>query len=144
MVDRAFIDTNVLLRAFHDTFAEHKSNRALVDRLLEEKYELWISQQVIREYLVQTTHPKTFSIPLSLETIMEQLKGITSICRIADETDDVTTQLLNLLKTYPTAGKQVHDANIVATMLAYDINTLLTLNIEDFKRFEDKITIISP
>ena len=44
---------------------------------------------------------------------------------------------------YPTLGKQVHDANIVATMLAHGIDMLLTLNVDDFKRFEDKITLIS-
>jgi predicted nucleic acid-binding protein len=144
MGDKAFVDTNMLLRAFYDTFPEHKTCRALFDRLVSEDYELWISRQVIREYLVQTTHPRTFSTQLSLETVTGQLNNITSICYVADETDIVTTNLLGLLKDYPTAGKQVHDANIVATMLAYDINTLLTLNIDDFKRFEDKITLISP
>ena len=144
MVGKAFVDTNMLLRAFYDTFVEHKSCRALFDRLLGENYELWISRQIIREYLVQTTHPRTFSPQLSLETVSEQLNKITSICQVADETDEVTTRLLALIKQYPTAGKQVHDANIVATMLAYDINILLTLNIDDFKRFEDKITLISP
>jgi predicted nucleic acid-binding protein len=72
------------------------------------------------------------------------LEGITAICKVADETAQVTTQLFALLKAHPTAGKQVHDANIVATMLAYDIDTLLTLNIADFKRFESKIKLISP
>jgi len=40
-------------------------------------------------------------------------------------------------------GKQVHDANIVATMQAYGISHLLTHNIADFKRFESFITIVS-
>ena len=37
-----------------------------------------------------------------------------------------------------------HDANLVATMLAYGIDTLLTFNIDDFKRFGDKIKLVSP
>lgn len=32
-------------------------------------------------------------------------------------------------------GKQVHDANIVATMLAYGVPALLTHNGRDFERF---------
>lgn len=64
--------------------------------------------------------------------------------QIADETATVRDTLIDLLKTYPTKGKQVHDANLVATMLANGIDTLLTLNIKDFKRFADKITLISP
>ena len=83
--------------------------------------------------------------PLIIAVVLNtmQLEGITRVCRVANETAEVTTQLLGLLKDYPTRGKQVHDANIVATMLAYDIDTLLTLNVDDFKRFEDKITLVS-
>ena len=52
MVAKAFVDTNILLRAFHDTFPEHVAIRALFDQMLEDEYELWISRQVVREYLV--------------------------------------------------------------------------------------------
>ena len=39
-------------------------------------------------------------------------------------------------------GKQVHDANIVATMQAYQIPYLLTANIGDFNRFSTLITLL--
>ena len=32
-------------------------------------------------------------------------------------------------------GKQVHDANVVATMLAHGAGTVVTMNVEDFARF---------
>jgi predicted nucleic acid-binding protein len=135
---KAFVDTNILLRAFHATFAEHKRVRALFDRMLDEDYELWISRQIIREYLVQVSSPRTFTEPLSIDTVLKQLEDIRKICRVADETEQVTAQLVALLKAYPTAGKQIHDANIVATMLVNGIDTLLTLNTADLKRFSDK------
>lgn len=53
----------------------------------------------------------------------------------------VTAQLLTLLTELPGGGKQVHDANIVATMLAFDIPTLLTQNVGDFRRFDQRIRI---
>jgi predicted nucleic acid-binding protein len=140
---KAFVDTNVLLRAFHNTFPEHARARAMVDRMLDDGNELWISRQVLREYLVQATSPRTFVEPLSIDTVLKQLEGIRSVCRVADETELVTSRLLELLKTHPTQGKQVHDANIVATMLAYDIDTLLSINIEDMKRFADKIKLVT-
>lgn len=40
-------------------------------------------------------------------------------------------------------GKQVHDANIVATMSMHGIETLVTLNVDDFARFTDRIEICS-
>ncbi|MEH2170887.1 MAG: hypothetical protein V7K41_30400 [Nostoc sp.] len=39
-------------------------------------------------------------------------------------------------------GKQVHDANIVATMLVYGIPQLLTHNTSDFARFSGLITVL--
>jgi predicted nucleic acid-binding protein len=53
-------------------------------------------------------------------------------------------RLLSLLATHPVAGRQVHDANIVATMLANGITRLLTFNIADFRRFAGLIAIESP
>ena len=40
------------------------------------------------------------------------------------------------------AGKQVHDANIVATMLVHGITQVLTHNITDFARFSSLITVL--
>ncbi len=54
----------------------------------------------------------------------------------------VLDHVVNLLQTIPTAGKQVHDANIVATMQAYTIQHLLTHNVSDFNRFAGLITIV--
>ena len=62
---------------------------------------------------------------------------------MADDTVLVTGQLIKLLRNFKVGGKQVHDANIVATMLAYDIPCLLTHNIKDFQRFERMISIES-
>jgi predicted nucleic acid-binding protein len=42
----------------------------------------------------------------------------------------------------PSGGKQVHDANIVATMLVYGIPKLLTHNTTDFARFSELITVL--
>jgi hypothetical protein len=42
------------------------------------------------------------------------------------------------------AGRQVHDANIVATMLAHGEDRLLTMNRGDLRRFEPQIEIVEP
>lgn len=81
--------------------------------------------------------------PITMEELDFQLRTMRTVFNIADETEAVTTQLLALMKAVPTGGKQVHDANVVATMLAYGIDTLLTTNVEDMKRFAGRITILS-
>ena len=37
---------------------------------------------------------------------------------------------------------QIHDANIVATMLAYGEGRLLTFNTADFRRYGDRIELV--
>ena len=60
---------------------------------------------------------------------------------IADDTNAVTSQLMQLMADTPIGGKQVHDANIVVTMLAHGIPALLTHNGKDFERFTDRIAV---
>ena len=55
--------------------------------------------------------------------------------RLAEDGPAVTGHLLNLIQTVPLGGKQVHDANIVATMQAHGLRRLLTHNTTDFARF---------
>ncbi len=141
---KAFVDTNVLLRAIYSTLPHHKECLAIVDKMWNDNIELWISRQIIREYLVQATHPNTLQIQMSIEQRIKYVQNIQTLFRAADETQQTTEQLLQLLKEYPTIGKQIHDANIVATMLVHGIDTLLTINIDDMKRFGDRISLISP
>lgn len=47
------------------------------------------------------------------------------------------------METIAVGGKQIHDANIVATMQAYQIPKLFTLNVVDFQRYAGFIQVIS-
>ncbi len=114
-----------------------------MDEQIDAAVELWINHQVIREYIVQATRPQSFMKPMTIEQVEAQITGMRALFHIADETEVVTAQLLQLLKAYPTQGKAVHDANIVASMLVNQIDTLLTLNVADFRRFEDRIKIVT-
>jgi len=62
--------------------------------------------------------------------------------RIAEDGPEVTRQLLELAQTILMGGKQIHDANIVATMLVYSVPRLLTNNPKDFVRFQPLITVL--
>ena len=56
----------------------------------------------------------------------------------------VWDRLVMLSRRYSFAGRQVHDANIVATMLAHGDRRLLTFNGADFRRFARVIEVIAP
>jgi len=62
---------------------------------------------------------------------------------VAEELPGVLDRLHDLLTAHRDSGRQVHDANIVATMLENGIRRLLTFNGADFRRFARIIDIES-
>ncbi|MCA0457430.1 MAG: PIN domain-containing protein [Chloroflexi bacterium] len=142
MGGKTFVDTNVLLRARVKGMEFHHEAKTLIDIQISAGNELWISRQVIREFLVNVTRPQSVSQPMTIAEVEAEMNVLNSVFNIADETANVTAKLLQLIKQYPTGGKQIHDANIVATMLVNDVDTLLTQNMDDMKRFEKEILLI--
>jgi predicted nucleic acid-binding protein len=74
----------------------------------------------------------------------DAVDGFVSAYRIAEDGQQTMARLLELVRTVPMGGKQVHDASIAATMLAYGIPRLLTFNVADFQRFGSLIEIVVP
>jgi predicted nucleic acid-binding protein len=143
MAVKAFVDTNILLRGLLTDMDLHPEADALLKRMWREDAELWISGQVIREFIVQATHPRTLKQPLTIEQVINEISRILPLFQVADETAAVRAKLLELLLAHPTRGKQVHDANIVAAMLVNGVDTLLTINTDDFQRSDDQIRLVS-
>lgn len=141
-VNRLFVDTNVLTRATITTAPLHEQASAMLADYYTDGVELWISQQIIREYVANATRPQIYSQPIEPRRVLEQVKRFREQFQIAQETIAVLDKLLSFVETIPMGGKQVHDANIVATMLTYGIETLLTHNISDFARFTHYINIV--
>ncbi len=135
-----FVDTNVLVYANVLETPLHEPALAAIQSAQQAGRPLWLSRQVIREYLVTLLRPQDFET-LPKVTVLEQVDQFIKHFQLADDTAAVTRQLMKLMRDYKIGGKQVHDANIVATMLAYDISCLLTHNNKDFQRFGEIITI---
>ncbi len=135
-----FIDTNILVYANIIETPFHKQALATINTAHDAGRIIWISRQVIREYLVTLTRPQVFE-NLPRATVLEQIDQFFERFQVADDTAAVSKQLVKLMGDFKIGGKQVHDANIVATMLAYDIPCLLTHNVKDFQRFEEVVRI---
>ena len=103
--------------------------------------ELWVSRQILREYLATLSRPQPCSRPIAAVTLAADVRRFAAQFRIAEDGSVVTDNLLTLIQTFAVGGKQVQDANIVATMQAHGIGRLLTHNSADFARFAPVITI---
>mgnify|MGYP005856158291 CR=1 FL=1 len=137
-----FIDTNILLRHQIRNFAEYPIIKKVVDELFDDEYRIWINWQVIREFSAVCTRPQKFMNPLSPITISSRISTFLPMFDVADGTSAVNQALLALMRQFPMGGKQIHDANIIATMQVYGIRNLFTLNISDFERFGSLIHIV--
>jgi predicted nucleic acid-binding protein len=140
--DPIFVDTNVLVYASVTSAPLHQvALRAIVDRE-QAGDQMWISRQVLREYLAVLTRPQTFANPIPISTLTAQVRAFESRFRIAEEGANVTSQLLSILGHFNVGGKQIHDANIVATMQVNGIGSLLTHNVSDFSRFSSLVQVL--
>ena len=140
-VSRVFVDTNILVSALLPESPRYFHARGILRRLAEADAEVWISRQVIREYLATMTRYEPLWNDVTRATLIDSGRTLERHYFVAEDLPLVTEQLYFLLGQVPTGGKQVHDANIVATMIAYDVRTLLTYNLADFKRFGSFIEI---
>jgi predicted nucleic acid-binding protein len=137
-----FLDTNILVYARATQSPFHQAALQMIQRLDQSRVELWISRQVLREYLATFTRPQQFTNPLPIETLIEDIRLFQTRFRVAEDSLQVTQRLLALMEQVSIGGKQVHDANIIATMQAYGISQLLTHNVADFNRFSEFITVL--
>jgi len=138
---RVFVDTNILASALLPESPRYFHARGILRRLAEADAEVWISRQVIREYLATMTRYEQKWSNVTRAALIDAVRTLERHYFVAEELPIVAEQLYFLLGQVPTGGKQVHDANIVATMIAYDVRTLLTYNLDDFKRFSGFIEI---
>lgn len=137
-----FIDTNVLVAARFVTAPAHVAARLCLDRAGNSEEPLHISRQIVREYLGVVTRPQTWSATIGMGDALQDVTRMVSSFTVLEDGPHVMAMLAMLCREVPVAGKQVHDANIAATMLAHGERRLLTLNVKDFRRYGQRIELV--
>lgn len=139
-VDR-FVDTNVLLTATATARPGHEAALALLEAGFAER-SLYLSGQVLREYLAVATRPAAVNgLGLPMHHALSNARQFEDRANFLCEDEPVREALFDLLGRTACSGKQVHDANLVATMLANGLRVLVTLNPRDFDRFVPAIQV---
>jgi len=139
----SFVDTNVLVYATATSAPFRDRARAALVRLAADE-QLSVSRQILREYVAVMTRPQTWGRALSLAEAMTDAAVFERRFTVLKDGQLVWDQLMDLSRLYSFGGRQVHDANVVATMLAHDERRLLTFNEADFRRFTPLIEVITP
>ena len=137
-----FLDTNVLVVARATNAPGHD---AALDLLAQARRTepLRISRQVLREYLAVVTRPQTWASPLPMPDALLDVRRFASAFEVLEDGQAVTDMLATLCRDVRVAGKQVHDANIVATMLTHGERRLATFNPKDFRRYGQRVQLLA-
>lgn len=141
------LDTGILLRFVDQQDPLHSKVKDSVRTLRNRGTGLVTTTQNVAEFWNVATRPVAnngLGLPVSnVINLIEQV--IDPLGRRINETEQAYIELKRLGKAYGFGGKQVHDARLVAMMLAGKVGSILTLNTRDFQRYQSEgIVVLTP
>lgn len=136
------VDTNILLRSAQPSHTMHADAARAVGELLARGEILSIIPQNIIEYWAVATRPvEANGLGMSVSETAAEVTGLQSIFQILPDNAEIFSEWKRLVSKHEVKGKEVHDARIVAAMLAHRVTHLLTFNTADFKRYTEIIAV---
>jgi predicted nucleic acid-binding protein len=141
---RILLDTNVLLRVVEPDGSDYAMLRAVVRELTTRRHEICFASQSLVEFWNVCTRPVAKNgFGLTIGETDTRASIIEGEFLLLPDTGRVHAEWRRLVVAHCVCGVQVHDARLVASMLAHDVPQLLTLNDRDFKRYSE-ITALHP
>ncbi|RYG46701.1 PIN domain-containing protein [bacterium] len=139
---RVLIDTGVLIRYLIKTDPQHGIVARCIEDLFLQGDLLCYAPQSIREAWSVLTRPNT-SNGYGFDQKMAEgfVRMVRAAFLLVEDVPDIFSEWERLVRVYSVHGKNVHDANLVASAVAHGVTHILTLNERDFRRFSE-ITLI--
>jgi predicted nucleic acid-binding protein len=136
---RVFFDTNVLIyETFEDFDGEkHQDVCRELKYLSDNNFKVYISSQVMREFLVISTNDKIFEKPLDIEEALSKLDEYKENFEVLYDSQVSMSELKRLVLKYRISKGDIYDVNIVATMVVNQLEEIYTFNNKDFRFFEE-------
>lgn len=143
---RYLVDTNVLLRYAYSLDPQHPVIRTALESLRDDGHDLQAAvQNYVELWNVSTRPANRNGLGQSIEDANATLQRMENVFPLLPSLPTAFTIWRQLVVKYSVSGVQVHDAHLVATMLAHGVTHILTLNVTDFLRYEPEgITIVDP
>src|SRR5690349_10962617 len=139
------IDTGVLLRLAERADPQHAAVRHAVRAIRARGDILVAAPQNVAEVWNVCTRPASArgGFGLTVKETDRRVRLIERLVRILPDSADTYSNWRRLVLAHAVQGVQVHDARLVAWMLAHGVTCLLPLNPGDFDRYSG-ITILAP
>jgi predicted nucleic acid-binding protein len=139
------VDTNILLRYSNTADVNHALAKQAVDTLLASGERLHYTQQNRREFWNVCTRPTVVhGLGLTVVQAVAWLHRIDSLVTRLPDVPATGPEWDRLVTQYQVIARAVHDAQLVASMIAHGITHILTLNVGDFARYAAEVTVVHP
>lgn len=139
-------DTNVLLRFSRHDDPRYQIVQDIVHKLGAEAHQLRTTSQNFAEFWNVATRPANQNgFGHTIFETEQLLLGLEKFFRLLPDSPDVYPEWKRLVVKYDVSGVQVHDARLVAAMIAHNVKHILTFNVTDFQRYTDEgIEVVNP
>jgi predicted nucleic acid-binding protein len=136
------IDTNILLRISRRPDPQNELIDVALAKLASERTILCFTHQNIAELWNAMTRPVARNgFGLTVEEAGREVRAIESGMRLLADSETVYREWRMIIEQHIVSGVQVHDARLVAAMRVHGVSYLLTLNVEDFRRYREIVAI---
>jgi predicted nucleic acid-binding protein len=141
---RVLVDTNILLRSAQPNHPLCPQATHAVSKLLREKAAVFFCAQNIAEFWNVATRPATMNgLGFSFGEVQQEISSIENLLTLLPEIPAIYPVWKQLVRDHRVQGVKVHDARLVAIMSVYAVDSILTFNAADFKRY-GKINALQP
>jgi predicted nucleic acid-binding protein len=129
-------DTNVLLNALQQDRPLRKRSRDALKKLYRSGNRICVAPQNIVEFWRGCTRPANGGLGLSPEETAIHVARIEGLFVLLPDRQAIHSEWKRLVETYRVAGKEVHDARLVAFMVVNNIARILTFDAKGFSRYK--------
>lgn len=138
------VDTNILLRSIEPESHSGQTAAHCVNLLLERGEKLFLAAQNLIEFWAAATRSKQKNgYGLPIESVDRLIRGLESRFPVLPESPEIYVSWRKLVKLYGIQGVEAFDTRLVAVMIAYRVDHILTFNVRDFKKYRE-VTAIHP
>jgi predicted nucleic acid-binding protein len=141
---RVLVDTNILLRSAQPSHPLSGQATHAVSKLIRQRDAVFFCSQNIAEFWNVATRPAELNgLGLSQEEVLQEVSSIEKLLTLLPDVPAIYAGWKQIVTEHKVQGVKVYDARLVAIMNVYAVESLLTFNAADFKRYSN-ITALHP
>ena len=130
------LDTNFILRLINTLDARSALTLKVTETLIARGDNPVVTPQVLIEFWSAASRPVAANgFGWDPDRVAQEIRAISAKFQILPDQPAIYPKWVELVTGGQVRGKQVHDARLVAVMLAHGVHHLITFNVKDFQRF---------